>query len=86
MYRFNLLIELANKEKNLNHGHVSLADMECLKWRSKFQYALTRNINQKLKGEERTKAMAEVGQLVIWLEKRGSGVRIPLWQLLYEQR
>ncbi len=86
MYRFNLLIELANRERHLTQGHISLADMECLKWRSKFKYALTRNINQKLKGEERTKAMAEIGQLVKWLEKHGSGVRIPLWQLLYEQR
>lgn len=86
MYRFNLLVDLANQEKHLKQGSVSLADMECLKWRSKFQYAVTRNLNQKLKGDERRQAIEEVSKMVKWLAVHGGAVRIPLWQLLYEQR
>ena len=86
MYRFNLLVELANQEKFLNEGKVSLEDMECLKWRSKFQYSVARNINARIKGDERRQAIEQVSEMANWLNIHGGAVRIPLWQLLYEQR
>lgn len=86
LYRFNQLIELARREKSLNHGNVTMADMECLKWRSKFSYTVTRNIDQNIKGEERQAAIEQVSEMAKWLTEYGGAVCIPLWQLLYEQR
>lgn len=86
LYRFNQLIELAKREKSLNHGNVTMADMECLKWRSKFSYTVTRNIDQNVKGEARQAAIAQVSEMAKWLTEYGGAVCIPLWQLLYEQR
>lgn len=86
LYRFNQLIELARREKALNHGNVTLADMECLKWRSKFSYTVARNIGQDLKGEARQAAIEQVSEMAKWLTEYGGAVCIPLWQLLYEQR
>jgi len=85
MYRFNQLVELAQQEKSLN-GNVSLADMECLKWRSKFQYTVARNISPDKKGEAQQEAIEQVSEMAKWLTDYGGAVRIPLWQLLYEQR
>jgi CRISPR-associated protein Csm1 len=86
LYRFNQLIELARRENSLRHGNVTIADMECLKWRSKFSYTVTRNIDQNIKGEARQAAIEQVSEMAKWLTEYGGAVCIPLWQLLYEQR
>ncbi|MDW7774386.1 MAG: type III-A CRISPR-associated protein Cas10/Csm1 [Desulfobulbaceae bacterium] len=86
LYRFNQLIELARRENSLNHGNATLADMECLKWRSKFKYTVARNIDQNIKGEARQAAIEQVSEMAKWLSEYGGAVCIPLWQLLYEQR
>ena len=86
MYRFNQLVDLAQQEKFLSEGNVSLADMECLKWRSKFRYMVTRNINSDKKGDARQEAIEQVNSMAKWLVDSGGAVRIPLWQLLYERR
>lgn len=88
MYRFNQLVELAKQEKFLQDEQVSvsLADMECLKWRSKFQYTVSRNISSDLKGEKHRQAIDEISEMAKWLTVYGGAVRIPLWQLLYEHR
>jgi CRISPR-associated protein Csm1 len=87
LYRFNHLVSLADKEKMiLKQSKIGVADMECLKWRSQFRYSLARNIDTRLKGEERDKAVAEVAELAEWLHHHGGAVRIPLWHMLYEIR
>ena len=86
MYRFNQLVELANQEKSLHHKKVSMADMECLKWRSKFHYTISRNINSNMKGQEKQQAINQINEMAEWLNLYGGAVRIPLWQILYEQR
>lgn len=88
-YRFNHLVNLAAEDKALREARpqkVNIRNLECLKWRSMFRYSLARNIDSKLQDKAREKALEEVSIMATWLEKHGGGVRIPLWQILYEIR
>lgn len=87
-YRFNQLVDLAAQDKDLRKSgrEVKISSLECLKWRSQFRYSLARNIDAKLKDEDRENALKEVTVMAKWLEDYGGGVRIPLWQILYEIR
>jgi CRISPR-associated protein Csm1 len=86
LYRFNYLIELAKQEKEILNREVKISFLECLKWRSLFRYSIARNINQKLKDDEREKAINKIAIMAKWLEEHGGAIRIPLWQILYEIR
>lgn len=63
-----------------------MEDYECLKWGAMFRYALARNVGRNLKGDEKNKAMCEVEQAAVWIERYGSKMKIPLWQIIYNQR
>ena len=87
MYRFNYLVSMAEQEKRVREQEkISMQDLECLKWRSMFKYSLTRNIHSSVKGKDRERAMQEISVMADWLDRYGGAVRIPLWQLLYDQR
>jgi CRISPR-associated protein Csm1 len=85
-YRFNELVTMAEEEKKLNREHVHITDMQCLRWRGQLQYQLSRNLNSRLRGDEREKALSEITQLAHWLEQYGGAMRIPLWTILYNNR
>lgn len=87
LFRLNELIEMRRQEEELlMNNTVHLDDMECLMWRARLKYAITRNVGKKLKTEHRQKAIAEVMNIAGWLDKYGGALRIPLWQVIYNNR
>ncbi|HHL34776.1 MAG TPA: type III-A CRISPR-associated protein Cas10/Csm1 [Desulfobulbaceae bacterium] len=84
-YRFNQFVELAEEEGRLvGATAVPLDKIDCVKWRAMFGYALARNVNTKTPVGEQ--ALKEVAVMADWLTKYRGGLRIPLWQIMYEQR
>lgn len=63
-----------------------MEDLECLKWRAKFKYNLVRNIGKNLKGEEKDRAIKEVEKAADWFIQYGGAMKIPIWQIIYNQR
>lgn len=89
LYRMNDLIAMAKQENNLRKPGmmIDIQDMECLKWRSRFTYSVTRNIGKGLNKDERTAAMEEIkNKGALWLETYEGKLKIALWQILYNQR
>ncbi len=87
LYRFNDLIDMAGREKQLlGKGTVGLEELECLKWKARFKYTLARNVGKRLKGGEKQRAMEDVERMAQWLGEYGYAMKIPLWQMLYNQR
>ena len=87
LYRLNAFIPLASRERRLNKRSViGLEDMECLKWRALFAYTVERNTGKGLKKEEKEKAVNEVSRVAEWLSTYGSGIKIALWDVLYNKR
>ena len=88
VFRLNALIGQANLEKEvLKESGVPLEDMECLKWRAYFRYATERNIGKDMKDEtEKRKAKDEFGTVAQWLDRYGGRLRIPLWDMIYNNR
>jgi CRISPR-associated protein Csm1 len=87
MYRFNQLITMAGREKvALESSEVHLEDLDAMKWRALFHYSIQRNVDSSLKGEERQRAVQEVGLMADWMNRYGAATRIPLWHLLYDRR
>lgn len=89
LYRFNDLITLAGEERRLLKlgSGVYLTDLACCKWRSYLAYTVGRNVALKLKDDARQRAVREVHEnLAAWLEKYGSALKLPLWELLYAKR
>jgi len=86
-YRFNEFLAMREQEKRLSGLGASLLDaMSCLKWRALFVYNIERNMNKELKGAERNAARCRLVAFVDWLNSFDAGVRIPLWDVLYNQR
>ncbi len=87
LYRFNDLVEMVKKEKELiGLKNIKLEDMECLKWRSKLKYSVIRNVGKRFKGNEKDMAVEEVLKSVLWLDTYVGSLKIPLWQILYNNR
>ncbi len=87
LHRFNELIDMAGMEKELLRKEViALEELECLKWKARFKYSLARNVGKRLKGDEKRQAMEDVERMAQWLNKYGYAMRVPLWQILYNQR
>lgn len=87
LFRLNELIEMRKQEQFILQDKVAhIEDMECLKWRARFKYTVVRNVGRKLKSEAKQKAIDEVMQIATWLENYGSALKIPLWQVIYENR
>ncbi|MBI5326741.1 MAG: type III-A CRISPR-associated protein Cas10/Csm1 [Deltaproteobacteria bacterium] len=88
LFRLNTFSNMAKQEKELlkiKEG-VDMEEMECLKWHAKFKYNLVRNIGKDLKGEEKDKAIKEVERAAEWLIQYGGAMKIPVWQIIYNQR
>ncbi|MGB9732266.1 type III-A CRISPR-associated protein Cas10/Csm1 [Calditerrivibrio nitroreducens] len=86
LYRLNTFLSLAQHEKELG-SDIRIEDIECLKWRANLIYTITRNVGKELSREERAKAVDEVFKKAEqWLEKYGGAFKIPLWQIIYNQR
>ncbi len=84
-YRFNQFVELAEEEGRLaGAATIPIEKMGCFKWRAMFRYNLARNVNTKTPAGD--KALDEVALLADWLTTYRGGIRIPLWQIMYEQR
>ncbi len=87
IFRLNEFIEMRRQEEEVTKGEaVYLEDMECLKWHSRFKYTVVRNIGKKLKGDDKEQAINEVMQVANWLETYGGALKIPLWQIIYNNR
>lgn len=88
LFRFNELLEMAKQEKELKDSKFDLQmeDMECLKWRARFKYTVVRNIGKHLKGDEKNEAIEEVMKSAEWLDTYHRALKIPLWQIIYNQR
>jgi CRISPR-associated protein Csm1 len=89
LYRLNDLIALAGEERRLLRmgSGIYVADLACCKWRSYLAYTVGRNVAPKLTGEARQRAVQEVHHnLAVWLDKYGSALKLPLWELLYAKR
>lgn len=88
LFRMNYFLRLAQQEKELLRAKVpiELDEMECLTWKALFKYTLARNIGKGLKGEEKERAMKEVEHAANWLMTYGGALKIPIWQIIYNQR
>jgi CRISPR-associated protein Csm1 len=88
VFRLNTLVSMAKQEKELlkQEEGVSMEEMECLKWHSMFKYSLVRNIGKDLKGEEKEDAIKDVEKSAKWIMDYGGAMKIPLWQVIYNQR
>lgn len=88
LFRFNEFSGLAKREKELleQPKTISAEDWECLSWRSKFKYSLVRNIGKQCKGEEKNKVLLDVEKTAHWLEKYRGALKIPIWQIIYNNR
>lgn len=86
LFRLNTFSNMAKQEKELNKDIVDMEEMECLKWRAKFKYNLVRNIGKDLKGEDKNQAIREVEKSADWLIQYSGAMKIPVWQIIYNQR
>jgi len=88
LYRLNSFIEMAAREKRvIQDDEIHLDDMLCTKWRSMLSYSTERNVAKEIKGEERKEAIDQVtGTTAQWLAEYGGRLKIPLWNILYNQR
>lgn len=89
LFRLNYFsTNMAKQEKELlkvKEG-IDMEEWECLKWRAKFKYNLVRNVGKNLKGEEKEKAIKEVEKAAEWFIRYGGAMKIPIWQIIYNQR
>jgi CRISPR-associated protein Csm1 len=88
LFRMNHFLNMAKQEKNLlkEKRAIDFDEMECFKWKSMFKYNLARNIGRGLKEEEKIKAMKEIEKAAEWLTIYGGAMKIPIWQIIYNQR
>ena len=88
LYRLNSLLEMADQEKRvIKDREIHIDDMSCTKWRSMLAYTVERNVAKGIKGEERKQTINEVAGLIAkWLTVYGGNLKIPLWNILYNNR
>lgn len=88
LFRFNTFSIMAKREKELIESEtIEAEDWEYLKWKAMFRYTIIRNVGRKLKGEEREQAINEVNSKgAEWLMMYGGAMKIPVWQIIYNQR
>jgi CRISPR-associated protein Csm1 len=88
LFRMNYILTMAKQEKILlkEKRAIDFDEMECFKWKSMFKYNLVRNIGKGLKEEEKERAMKEVEKAAEWLTIYGGAMKIPIWQIIYNQR
>ncbi|NWG04355.1 MAG: type III-A CRISPR-associated protein Cas10/Csm1 [Syntrophaceae bacterium] len=88
LFRLNTFSHMAKFERELlklKEG-MEMEDWDCLKWRSNFKYTIVRNVGRNLKGEEKSNAIKEVEGAANWIVEYGGGMKIPIWQIIYDRR
>ncbi len=94
LYRFNSAVEDLITEKKLSAkvkkgkkiSYVALA--RALSWKARLKYSLARSRSGKKgarQGDEEARR-AELEQMISWLEKEKTAIRIPLWKEIYRRR
>ncbi|HEY9159917.1 MAG TPA: type III-A CRISPR-associated protein Cas10/Csm1 [Desulfomonilia bacterium] len=92
LYRMNYFMEMAQKAKDIirppgKNAHVSIDDMQPLKWRALFNYSASRNIAKDLKDGKRDEKVNEFIQMMVKnLENYGSKLKAAVWEILYNRR
>lgn len=88
LFRFNEFAAMASIEKSIREKQTLITprDWNCLKWRSMFRYSIIRNVGKKLKNDEKVKTVEDIEKSVVWFEKYGSAMKIPIWKIIYNQR
>jgi CRISPR-associated protein Csm1 len=88
LFKLNYFSNMAKQEKELlkTKEGVDIEEWECLKWHAKFRYNLVRNIGKDLKGDKKDNAIKEVEEAAKWLEDYDGTMKIPIWQIIYNQR
>ena len=93
LYRLNTFLEMAEQENSLvNRKHeIHINDMACTKWRFMLAYSIERNVAKALKGkmekEEIAKEIIKTRDLMVkWLDYYKGKLKIPLWDILYNNR
>ena len=87
IYRLNTFIDQAEREQEvLERKEIYREDMHCLKWRAFFRYITERNVGKNLKDKEKRQAKDEFSQVVKWIEAYKGKLRIPLWEMIYNNR
>lgn len=88
LFRLNTFSHMAKYERELlkSKEGVGMEEWECLKWRANFKYTIARNVGKNLKGEEKNNAIKEVEKAVDWIMEYGGGMKIPVWQIIYDRR
>ena len=88
IYRLNDFISMAELEKQIITGseEISLDDMGCLKWHALFSYTTARNVGKGLKGEEKDEMIRQFSKVAAWIDKYGGGLKIALWDVIYNYR
>ena len=94
LYKFNTAVdELAKEQVLLNklehHRKVNFAELaNALSWKSRLKYSLIRSqkADEQLKSGDELARIADLENMIGWLEKYKSSVRIPLWKEIYRRR
>jgi CRISPR-associated protein Csm1 len=88
LFRMNHIMKMAEDEKLLvKDNEIFLEDMECTKWRALLSYTVGRNAAKEINVEERATVVDHIREtLNKWLLEYGSKLKIPVWNILYDQR
>lgn len=88
LFRLNTFSEMARYTNELlkSGEGIESDEWEYLKWRALFKYTLVRNVGRHLKGTKKDEAILEVGKAAGWFEQYASVMKIPIWQIIYNQR
>ena len=84
LFRLNSFMELAKQFKEWEK--LTLKDMDVLTWRSRFYYTTVRNVGKELSEEKREQALQKVLKVEEWIKEFDSKLKIPVWQLIYNNR
>lgn len=87
LFRFNAFSDMARQEKTMSGlDSLDMEDLECFKWRAKLKYTLVRNMGKNVDSDTKEEAINEISHVAKWFETYGGAVKVPLWQIIYNQR
>ncbi|MBI9093105.1 MAG: type III-A CRISPR-associated protein Cas10/Csm1 [Desulfobacterium sp.] len=88
LYKFNEFIQMAAKEHEVvKGGELYIKDMDCTRWRAMLAYTAERNLAKTVKKEMRKTILETItSTTAAWLQEFGGGMRIALWEILYNLR
>ncbi|MDM8526216.1 type III-A CRISPR-associated protein Cas10/Csm1 [Desulfococcaceae bacterium HSG8] len=89
LYRLNVLMEMAEKEKQMlkPHDQIRWKDMKYIRWHSILAYTAARNVAKGKNKAERGEITLEVSAAMSkWLKTHGGKMKIPVWNILYNNR